>query len=67
MINIVMKIMEKDVEFLKSNNLIDYSLIIGIYDTVDGKLPKEFEDTSDYLDGTISMYFESNFLSTFIQ
>jgi hypothetical protein len=54
MIKIVMKIMEKDVEFLKSNNLIDYSLIIGIYDTVDGKLPKEFEDTSDYLDGTIS-------------
>ena len=25
-----MKIIEKDVEFLKSNNLIDYSMLIGI-------------------------------------
>jgi hypothetical protein len=49
-----MKIMEKDVEFLKFNNLIDYSLIVGIYETVDGKLPKEFEDLSDFRHGKIS-------------
>ena len=46
--------MEKDVEFLKSNNLIDYSLIIGIVDNTGKKFPKEFDNTSEYVNGTIS-------------
>ena len=48
-----MDIIKKDTDFLKYNNLIDYSLIVGIQKNTGKKLPIEFEDCSVYKNARI--------------
>jgi Ca2+-binding EF-hand superfamily protein len=56
----IMDIIKSDVEFLKTRNLIDYSLIVGVVDNTGKKLPDCYKDLSIYKHSIVVPQVEEN-------